>query len=157
MTPKSPTLLLVEDSPDDVFFFRHALKKSGLNVSVQVVSNGQRALDYFAGVGRYSDRDSFPLPAIVFLDLKMPLLGGFDVLAWMKQQPGLSKIPVIILTGSSEQRDKARACELGAQDYCVKPLVSDKLRDLVVLLPSAAVSQASPGCRELSPSPVGTT
>src|SRR5689334_7718454 len=115
------TILLVEDSSDDVFFMRHALKKAAIPHPVRVVSDGQAAVDYLSGVGEYVNRVDFPLPTIIFLDLKLPCFSGFDVLAWMRTQPALARIPVFILTGSSEERDKVPAQELGAKAYLVKP------------------------------------
>ena len=117
----SHTILLVEDSSDDVFFMQYALKKAQISYPVQVVSDGQAAVDYLCGAGKYGNRADYPLPTIMFLDLKLPCFSGFDVLAWMRAQPVLVQIPVFILTGSSEERDKARAEELGARAYFVKP------------------------------------
>jgi CheY-like chemotaxis protein len=128
---QSQTLLLAEDYEDDIFLFRHALSKAGINAPVQVVTNGQKAVDYLSGAAEYADRSSFPIPAIVFLDLKLPLLSGFEVLVWMKGQPTLAGIPVVILTGSSEERDKQRARELGVKGYYVKPLATVLVREIV--------------------------
>jgi len=98
---------------------------------MQVVTDGQQAMNYLAGAGKYADRQSFPMPALIFLDLKLPLVGGFDVLEWMRRQPGLVDLPVVILTGSSEERDRQRARELGVRGYCVKPPDANMLREMV--------------------------
>jgi CheY-like chemotaxis protein len=114
-------ILLVEDSSDDVFFMQYALKKAGISHPLRVVTDGQAAVDYLSGAGKYANRVDFPLPTIIFLDLKLPCFSGFDVLEWMRQQSALAQIPVFILTGSSEERDKTRAQQLGAKEYLVKP------------------------------------
>src|SRR6266481_333240 len=81
MNDRSQIILLIEDSPDDVFFLRHALQKARMLGTVHVVTDGQQALDYLQGIGKYADRVAFPLPTVIFLDLKLPLVSGFDVLA----------------------------------------------------------------------------
>jgi CheY-like chemotaxis protein len=115
------TILIVDDNDDDVFALQRALKKANTANPQQVVVNGRVALDYLSGAGKYADRGQFPLPFLVFLDLKMPLADGFEVLAWMRQQPALSGIVVVVLTGSDELRDHQRAYALGARSYLVKP------------------------------------
>ena len=125
-----PTILLVEDSEDDVFIIKQALKKARIANPLQVVTDGQMALDYLAGTGVYSDRERFPLPFIIFLDLKLPYLSGFDVLAWIRKQEALSLLVVIVLTSSDEQRDQQRAYTLGARSYLVKPPHPEALLEL---------------------------
>jgi CheY-like chemotaxis protein len=115
------TLLLVEDNPDDIFLMRRALKKSGLELPVQIVTDGKQALDYLAGFGPYADRDQFPRPAWVFLDLKLPYLNGFEVLEWIRSDATNQSLEVVILTSSPEERDKETANRLGAKAYLVKP------------------------------------
>jgi len=115
------TLLLVEDNPDDIFLMRRALKKSGLEMPVQIVTDGKQALDYLAGNGLYADRSQFPRPAWVFLDLKLPYLNGFEVLEWIRHDSENRQLDVIILTSSPEERDKETAQSLGARAYLVKP------------------------------------
>jgi CheY-like chemotaxis protein len=122
-----PTILLVEDNEDDVFVMRHALRKSGIHYPLQVVTDGQMAVNYLAGTEQYLDRDRFPLPFAVFLDLKLPYVHGFEVLSWIGQQPELSSIPVVILTGSAEIKDREKASTLGARFYLVKPPTAETL------------------------------
>ena len=79
------------------------------------------AFDYLRGDGIYSNREQFPMPVLIFLDLKLPYYTGFDILEWMRTQPHLASIVVVILTGSAESRDKDKAYSLGARSYLVKP------------------------------------
>src|SRR3954469_18637827 len=103
MTTK--TILLVEDNEDDVFALRRALKKAQIANPVQVAEDGQKAVDYLAGVGHYADREEYPIPRLVLLDLKLPYRNGMEVLAWIRQQRSLDSLPVVILSGSDEARD----------------------------------------------------
>ena len=131
MSLDAHTLLLVEDSPDDAFFLEYELKKTGIKAQVRVVQDGQEALDYLTGRGKYADRSEFPVPTVLLLDLKLPFLSGFDVLTRMRAHPESSRLPVFVLTGSSEARDRGRAMELGARGYFVKPLRAEKLREML--------------------------
>jgi len=144
MNTQAQIILLVEDSPDDVFFMRYALKKAGILHPVYIATDGQQAIDYLQGTDKYARRDEFPMPTIIFLDIKLPFRSGFEVLAWMKNQPGLSHLPVFILTGSSEERDKTKARELGANGYYVKPPHHSILLEAMQSLnPSAACPTTS--------------
>ena len=104
MTDPKRTILLVEDNPDDVFIFKLALQDANITTSVGVAIDGQEAVDYLSGANKYSDREQFPLPFIVFLDLKMPFLDGFEVLSWIRTQPPLRGIATVILSGSDEAK-----------------------------------------------------
>jgi CheY-like chemotaxis protein len=126
-----PTILLVEDSEDDAFLMRYVMEKSGVDNPLQIVTDGQMALDYLSGAGDYRDRERFPLPFIVFLDLKLPYVHGFEVLAWIRQQPDLGGIPVVMLTGSAETRDRDKAASLGARSYIVKPPTGETLKEIL--------------------------
>ena len=126
-------ILIVEDNDDDVFALKRALRKAGIANPLHVAVQGQEAIDYLAGQGKYSDRSQFPLPFLVFLDLKMPFVGGFEVLKWIRQQPALSDIVVVILTGSDEVRDHQQAYSLGARSYLVKP---PQIADIQLLMQS---------------------
>ena len=131
MKPFSSTILLVEDNDDDAFAMKRALKRAGITNPLQITIDGQQALEYLAGVGDFQDRARFPLPFLVFLDLKLPYVHGFEVLSWMRQQPALSSIVVVVLTGSAETRDHEKASELGARSYLVKPPTPQVLKDIV--------------------------
>lgn len=121
MTTHPYTILLVEDNDDDVFIFKRAYKQAQLTHQVQVVTDGQEALDYLEGKGAFADREKYPLPFLVLLDLKLPLKHGLEVLQTIRQHPRLSGLCVVVLTSSAEARDILRAQELGAQAFLVKP------------------------------------
>jgi len=124
-------LLVVEDDPNDVLLLSRALRKAALSNPVQFVNDGEAAIAYLAGQGEYKDRERYPLPALVLLDLKVPRKSGLEVLAWLRLQPGLKRLPVIVLTSSKEPSDVSRAYEMGANAYLVKPAVSEALVDIV--------------------------
>jgi CheY-like chemotaxis protein len=86
------------------------------------VENGEQAIAYLKGEGKYASREEYPLPSLLLLDLKMPRKNGFDVLEWIRQQPGLGSLRVVVLTSSDEIRDVNRAYQLGANSFLVKPL-----------------------------------
>jgi two-component system response regulator len=124
------TILQVEDDPNDVFLFKHAVKKVGVTNPMQVASDGQQAIDYLSGAGKFADREQFPLPGLVLLDLKLPYVMGLDVLRWIREQPNTAPV-VIILTASAEEEDIATAYRLGANAFLTKPSEASKLQDIV--------------------------
>ena len=130
MTSPRPVILLAEDDDNDVFFMRRALQKSQLDFAIQVVSDGQQAVDYLSGEGKFSNREQYPLPSVILLDLKMPFLDGFEVLAWIRKQPSFNEVPVAVLTSSAEERDRRRARELGARAYFVKPPKPETIQEI---------------------------
>jgi len=123
-------MLLVEDDENDVFFFQRAVTKLGIINPVQVAKDGQEAIDYLQGTGKFASRAEFPLPYLVLLDLKLPFVMGLDVLKWIRQQSGPAPI-VVILSSSQEEKDITAAYALGANGYLVKPGESSKLSDIV--------------------------
>jgi len=118
---RQPTVLYVEDEEFDAMFMHRAFERTGLDGSLNVVADGQQAIDYLAGKGVYADRREHPLPAVILLDLKLPLVSGFEVLAWLREQPGLKNLPVVVFSSSDQPEDKAMASELGANDFVQKP------------------------------------
>ncbi len=124
------TILQIEDDPNDVFLLKHAMKKAGMTNSVQVASDGQEAIDYLSGAGKFADREQFPLPALVLLDLKLPFVMGLDVLKWIREQLNVAPV-VIILTASAEDEDIASAYQLGANAFLTKPSEASKLQEIV--------------------------
>ncbi|HID74249.1 MAG TPA: response regulator [Thermoplasmata archaeon] len=131
MNAENYTILLVEDDPNDVLLIKRAFRKADLANPIQVVEDGERALDYLAGKGEFADRERYPHPVLVLLDLKLPKSSGFEVLAWIRRHPGMKRLPVIVLTSSQEISDINRAYELGANSYLVKPVNFDALLEMV--------------------------
>jgi len=128
------TVLYVEDDPNDVFLLQRAFQKAGVDVALASVGDGLEAEDYLAGRGAYGDRAKHPLPSLVLLDLKLPKKSGLEVLEWLRGQPDLRVIPVIVLTSSQDRGDVWRAYELGANSYLVKPAQIGTLVDIVKAL-----------------------
>ena len=126
----SSAILLVEDNEDDVFPMKRALKNAGIKNPLRVAEDGQQAMDYLSGTGAYADRTQYPIPALVFLDLKLPMRKGLDVLAWIRKQPHLEGVVVVVLTSSNEPSDLKQSYRLGANSYVVKPPTASQLLDL---------------------------
>jgi len=124
-------VLVAEDDPSDVFFLKRAFVLAGIPAVLDFVHDGQEAIDYLEGEDKYSDRDAYPIPDLMLLDLKMPRLDGFDVLDWVRRQPSLRRLLVTILTSSDQPQDINRAYDLGANSYLLKPHNADNLSDLV--------------------------
>jgi len=120
MDPKQ-TILLVDDSENDLLLMRAAFELADTNPPLQEVRNGEEAIAYLRGDGPYSDRARYPLPAIMLLDLNMPRKNGIDVLSWVRSQPKIKRLTVIILTASMRTEDLERAFDLGASSFLVKP------------------------------------
>lgn len=129
------TILQVEDDPNDVFLLEHAMTQAGVTNPIQVATDGQQAIDYLQGVGKYGDRESFPLPCLVLLDLKLPYVMGLSVLKWIRQQPGVPLV-VVMLTASAEDEDVATAYRLGANAFLTKPSQASKLVDMAKAIKS---------------------
>jgi len=119
-SPESAVILLVEDLEDDILLIRRAFSKTGLTNPLYVVRNGEEAIAYLMGETPFTNRSEYPLPDLILLDLKMPKVDGFETLTWIRQQPGVRNIPVIVLTSSEELRDVNRAYSLGANSFLVK-------------------------------------
>lgn len=124
-------ILVVDDDPDDVELVRRAFRRLRVVNPVRVASDGEEAVAYLAGTGPFADRLANPLPALVLLDLKLPRRSGHEVLDWVKTQPVLRRIPVVVLTSSGERRDVDRAYDLAANSYLVKPVRFDDLVRLI--------------------------
>jgi CheY-like chemotaxis protein len=124
-------ILLAEDDENDIFLMGRAFDRAGLPNPLFVVRNGQQVIDYLAGTGEYAQRDKYPLPGVVLLDLKMPWMDGFDVLKWLRTHAQFDSLPVVVLTSSKLQVDVDKSRQLGVYDYRVKP---HEFGDLVRLL-----------------------
>lgn len=143
------TILLVEDNDDDVLIMLSTFRKAALPNPVQVVSNGEQAVAYLNGEGRYSDRERFPLPVIILLDLNMPRKNGLEVLQWMREQPRFNRTTVHILTASSRKVDVESAFELGANACIVKPSRIEALVEMVKAWHTLAQFSAFPATKGL--------
>jgi CheY-like chemotaxis protein len=132
--PDTAVILIVEDREDDIFVMRKAFEKASLSNPIQIVRDGEEAVSYLKGQGRYANRAEYPLPALILLDLKLPRMDGFEVLCWIRQQDGIQSIPVVVLTSSNHIRDVNRAYALGANSFFVKELDFNKSVDLSLLL-----------------------
>jgi CheY-like chemotaxis protein len=134
MNLRASTILLVEDDRNDILLLQRAFRKANLANPLMVVTDGEEAIAYLGGQGQYADRGQFPLPVIVLLDLKLPRRSGLEVLAWLREQPTLRRLPVVVLTASREGTDINTAYELGASSYLVKPVSFDNLVEIVKTL-----------------------
>ena len=119
---KTKTILLVEDNPDDVQLTLRALKKSNILNEVVVAQDGIEAIDYLFGTGKHAGRDSRIQPQVVLLDLKMPRMDGLEVLNRIRSDERTRLLPTVILTTSSEDRDRVESYKLGANSYIRKPV-----------------------------------
>lgn len=130
----APVILLVDDDANDVLLLSHAFRKAEVVATLQIVVDGDEAVAYLAGEGKYGDRNHYPLPALVLLDVKLPRRSGHEVLEWLRAQPVLRRIPVVMLTSSDARRDRNDAYDLGANSYLVKPTATSDRQELVRLL-----------------------
>ncbi len=128
---KSKIILLAEDNPDDVALTLRALKKSKIMNEVVVAQDGIEALDYLFGAGKYAGRDTKILPQVVLLDLKMPKMDGLEVLQRIRKDERTKVLPVVVLTTSSEDRDRIESYKLGANSYIRKPVDFNQFADAV--------------------------
>ena len=127
-------ILIVEDREDDILLMRKAFDKASLTNPIKIVRDGEEAMAYLSGEGKYASRDEYPLPDLILLDLKLPRMDGFEVLTWIRKQDGIRGLPIVVLTSSSQLRDVNRAYELGANSFFVKELDFHGSVDLMKLL-----------------------
>ena len=127
MSVSNGTVLVVEDDPDAVFLLQRAFRKANLQNPIAVARDGQEAIDYLSRQGNYADQERHPLPVVMLLDLKMPRKTGFEVLDWLRRQPALKRLIVVVLTASNQVADINRAYDLGINSYLVKPAEFDTL------------------------------
>ena len=114
------TVFVVEDSEDDLFMMKMACKRTGIPHELRFVSDGEAAINYLAGQKGFENRGLYPMPNLIFLDLKLPKIDGHGVLAWVRSQPALKNLPVVVLTSSAQSSDVTRAYELGVTSYLRK-------------------------------------
>lgn len=157
---KRPVILLVDDNSHDVVLIRLAFRKVGIIDPIELAKNGTEAIRYISAQGVYADRNLYPLPTLILLDLKMPQASGFEVLKWIRERPSLDHIPVIVMTDSRHDADIQEAYELGADSYLIKPT---KFSDLVKMMhslkdsclrPPTKTREFSTGNQEQSPTAV---
>jgi DNA-binding response OmpR family regulator len=125
------TILIAEDDEDYAFILASAIKANGWKNPIRIVGNGKEVIDYLTGEGKFEDREAFPFPSVMFLDVKMPGASGFDVLRWVRKHPECSVLPTMMLSSSDDEKDIQLAYELGANGYFVKPM---EVKDLKAML-----------------------
>jgi CheY-like chemotaxis protein len=131
-THNSPrTVLYVEDNANDFALLKLASQKCGTPFSLKHAEDGDQAISYLNGAALFGDREEYPFPDLVLLDLKLPRLDGFEVLQWIRGNPATTSIPVVVLAGSSFRADIRRALELGANSYAAKPAKFEELQVLI--------------------------
>lgn len=128
---KPASILLVEDNAMDVELILDAFKEVRLDNKIQIARNGTEALQYMFGEGKFANRKQYPLPDIVLLDLNMPGVDGHEVLRRIKTAEKLKRLPVIILTSSKDEGDRAMSYDNGANSYLVKPVSFDSFLEVV--------------------------
>jgi len=126
-----PTILHIEDDPNDVLLLEHACRKASVSCDIRRVADGDEAIAYLRGIDGFADREKFPLPRLILLDLKMPRLNGFDVLEWLGKHDKFRTVPVVVLSSSNHDADLKRAYELGVNSYLIKPVSFDSLVEIV--------------------------
>lgn len=133
-TPGRAVILIAEDEQDYVLLLSFAFSQAGIDNPVHFVSTGQELLSYLKGDGKYFNRDEYPLPDLLLLDLKLPGYNGFEVLAWVRSHPGLTSLRIAVLTSSNQMSDVNNAYRLGANSFLVKPHDFDGLVHLAKLI-----------------------
>lgn len=134
MIDESMPILLIEDDYNDVLLIQRAFRKAEIQPPMSIVSDGDEAISYLSRKGMYADTQRFPIPLLVLLDLKLPRRSGLEVLAWLREQPELKRLLVVVLTSSQEDSDLAQAYDLGANSYLVKPINFQDFVELVKLI-----------------------
>ena len=128
------SILVADDDADDKLLLQLAVKRSNLNLLLQTVEDGEKAVDYLLGRNGFENRNTHPFPNFVLLDLKMPRMNGFDVLDFVKKQHGLRQLTIIVFSSSNDPGDIRRAYDTGANSYLCKPATSESLKELLEAL-----------------------
>jgi CheY-like chemotaxis protein len=144
-----PVVLIAEDNPEDVALFRRAFEQLGYGGALQYVFDGEEAIAYLAGEGKFKNRSEFPLPSFLLLDLKMPRKTGFDVLDWIRSQAALAEMRTVVLTTSDDLREVSRAYQSGAASFLTKPVNFTEFKDTIQALFNywLALNKAAPMAR----------
>lgn len=122
-------IIIVDDDPDDANLIKRAVLGLHPKPSVQTVTSGKDLTDYLDGAGRYADREAFPYPGLILLNLRMPGMNGFEVMEWLKSQPLHVAIPVIVVSSFDRQQKIRRSYQLGARTFLSKPVHPETIRD----------------------------
>src|SRR5437588_3708398 len=112
-------ILIVEDREDDALLMCRAFARCSSDTAVHVLRDAPEAISYLSGAGKYASREEYPLPALILLDLHLPGMDGFELLAWIRKKDGIRTLPVVVLTSSDRVRDVKRAYDLGANSFFV--------------------------------------
>ncbi len=131
---KNKCILQVEDEEADIFLLKWVFQRAGIESPLRAVTDGQMAIRYLSGEGEYADRQKYPLPCLVLLDLKLPGMDGLEVLAWTRRQPNLRRLVVLVFSSSAQPKDVERAYELGANSYIQKPSDMEHTLEIAQLL-----------------------
>ena len=127
-------ILYIEDNPNDIELTLRALKKYNVANSIQVIKDGEEALEYIFATGRYAERDKNKKPKVILLDLKLPKVSGLEILKKLKSEEQTKNIPVVVLTSSSEEKDMLESYNYGVNSYVVKPIKFENFSEAVSTL-----------------------
>lgn len=153
MSSEIPIILQVEDREEDVYLLKRAIQRAEVQADIQAVVDGQEAINYLAGHEPYSNREEFPLPYLILLDLKLPQKTGFDVLEWVRAQPTLRTLIVIVLSSSIDEGDLEKAYQLGANAFLVKPSDMHTLVEMCKAMKLFWLTHNQPPARSLRKKP----
>lgn len=131
MTNRNGLVLLVEDNPDDEALALRAFKSHNLANRVEVVRDGAGALEFLFGEGRHAGRDLSDRPSVILLDLRLPKIDGLEVLRRLRADPRTKSLPIVILTTSTEEQDRVKGYDLGANSFIRKPVDFDQFSEAI--------------------------
>jgi CheY-like chemotaxis protein len=131
MNDPIPTVLHVEDDRNDRLLLATTFRNTRIAVNLQAAEDGEKTVDYLTGNGVYADREHYPFPKLVVLDLKLPRKSGFEVLSWIRSQDKLKNLPVVVLSSSEHEAEMQEAIHLGASGYYAKPVSVVSLKELI--------------------------
>ena len=157
-TPRPKLILIVEDHEDDAAWLQILLTQCGISNPLRTFLSAEEVITYLAGQPPYSNRAIFPLPTVVFVDLKLPGISGFDLLGWMRGQPDLKKIFIVVLSGTGDLKSVQAAYSLGANSFLIKPCRRADLENLIICYPEfwdRSVPPMLPNAASPEPPPAG--
>ena len=130
----SQVILYAEDDENYAELLKCTLRQARIERQLEHVFDGAEAMAYLKGEGKYHDRSKYPIPAVILADIKMPKVNGLELLQWVRQQPDIAHLPVVVLTASDEIRDVKKAYSIGANSFLVKPPHVEDLKELLTML-----------------------